>query len=114
MAISKRRKPRKDIRDQTIVITGATSGIGLATALLASERGARLVVASRNEPELKNLVEEIHRRGGEATYRVADVSNLDDVRGIAETAVRDFGGIDIWINNAGTSIFGRLMETPLE
>src|SRR5206468_3596858 len=66
-------KPKK-LRDQTIVITGASSGIGLATARLAARRGARVVLTSRNEQDLRRAVDEIESQGGRATYVVADVA----------------------------------------
>ncbi|HEX2092139.1 MAG TPA: SDR family oxidoreductase [Longimicrobiaceae bacterium] len=86
--------------------------MGLATARLAARRGARVVLSARSRDDLKRAVREIRARGGEATYVVADVGDPDQVRKIAETAVREFGGIDTWINNAGVSIYGRLVETP--
>ena len=104
----------KPIREQVIVITGATSGIGLATARLAAKRGARVVLAARGKKDLKRVAREIEKKGGEAAYVVADVAERDDVERIARTAERAFGGFDTWINNAGVSIYGRIEETPLE
>src|SRR5438270_6976575 len=104
----------KKLEDQVVVITGASSGIGLVTARKAAERGAKLVVAARAEDSLRRLVEEINSRGGEAVYVVADVGREEDVRRIAETAAGRFGGFDTWVNNAGVSIYGRLSDTPVE
>lgn len=104
----------KPVHDQIIVITGATTGIGLATARLAADCGARLVVAARHENALIQLVEELRQRGAEAVYAVADVGDAKQVRGIAETAFEHFGGFDTWINNAGVSIFGHLLDVPEE
>src|ERR1051325_5205012 len=104
----------KKLCEQVLVITGASSGIGLVTAREAARRGAKLVVAARSEEALGRLVEEINSRGGEAVYVVADVGRQDDVRRIAEVAVERFGRIDTWVNNAGVSIYGRIMETPFE
>lgn len=100
----------KDISDQVIVITGATSGIGLCTALLAAERGAKLVLAARSEDVLDSIVEEIDQLNGEATYVVADVGSREQVDAIAEAAIDTYGRIDTWINDAGVSIYGRLDE----
>ena len=104
----------KKLEDQVVVITGASSGIGLVTARKAAARGARLVVAARAEDALRRLTEEINSKGGEAVYVVADVGREEDVRRIAETAEGRFGGFDTWVNNAGVSIYGRLLETPVE
>ena len=79
---------------QTVVITGATSGIGLVTARKAAAKGARLVLVSRSEEALRNLAEEINEAGGQATYAVADVSNEDEVRRVATIARERFGGFD--------------------
>jgi short-subunit dehydrogenase len=97
-----------------IVITGASSGIGLATARMAAKSGARMVVAARTEDALKQLESEIRAQGGEAAYVVADVTKEDDVRTIAATAEKRFGRIDTWINNAGGSVYGRIMDVPIE
>lgn len=104
----------KKLSEQVFVITGASSGIGLVTAREAARRGAKLVVAARAEEALRRLVEEISSRGGEAVYVVGDVGRQDDVRRIAETALERFGRIDTWVNNAGVSIYGRIMDTPFE
>jgi short-subunit dehydrogenase len=104
----------KKLNEQVVVITGASSGIGLVTARMAAERGARLVVAARSRGALRQLVSEIKGAGGEAAYVVADVANEDDVRRIAETALQHFGGFDTWINNAGVSIYGKMMEIKVK
>src|SRR5678815_3289419 len=103
----------KPVEVQVIVITGATSGIGLVTARRAARRGARLVLASRSEEALKNLVEEIRDGYGDATYVVADVGDESDVQKIATTAKERFGGFDTWVNNAGVSIYGKFEEVPV-
>ena len=104
----------KKLEDQTIVLTGATSGIGLTTARKAAERGARLVLAARSEDDLRRLTDEITGNGGEAVWVAADVSNQDDVRAIAERAKEAYGGFDTWVNNAAAALYGRLDETPVE
>jgi short-subunit dehydrogenase len=103
----------KKISEQVIVITGATSGVGLVTARQAAQRGARLVIAARNEDALKQLAAEFVRKGTEVAYVVADVGEEAQVRAIAHAAVTRFGGFDTWINNAGVSIFGRVEDVPL-
>jgi short-subunit dehydrogenase len=102
------------LNEQIIVITGASSGIGLTTARMAAERGARLVLVSRNEQALRQLTDEINASGGEAVYVVADVAKPEDVKKISEKAVERFGGFDTWVNNAGVSIYGRLLDVSDE
>src|SRR4051812_34731216 len=108
------RIPLKQLRDQTVVITGASSGIGLVTARLAARRGARVVLNARNEATLKSIVAEIVEAGGKAVYVVGDVARIDDVRRIAEASIRSFGGFDTWVNNAGVSIYGCVLDQALE
>ena len=103
----------RKLRDQTIVITGASSGIGLATARMAASRGARVLLTSRNEHDLRRVTQEICARGGRAAFVVADVADPEAVENVARTAEREFGGIDTWVNNAGVSIYGKLTEVPL-
>ncbi len=104
----------KPINKQIIVITGASSGIGLATARLAARRGARLVLASRSGEVLTRLQEEIRQHGGHAVQVQADVGHEGDVERIAAVAEEEFGGFDTWINNAGVSIYGKLADVPIE
>ena len=104
----------KPLRDQVIVVTGASSGIGLATARAAAEAGARVVLAARNAEALEGIVRDITAHGGHAVAVPADVSRREDVDRIAETTVREFGGFDTWVNNAGTSIWGKLEEVSEE
>lgn len=109
------RAPRlRPLAHQTIVITGATSGIGLATTRMAARRRARLVVAARNEEALKVLVAELRSKGARAEYVVADVADPAQVDAIAARAVEAFGGFDSWVNNAGAFVYGTLEQVPLE
>lgn len=103
----------KKLAEQVIVLTGASSGIGLVTARKAAERGARLVLAARSGDELRELAEEIAGRGGDVAAVEADVSREEDVQRIADAAVERFGGFDTWVNNAGVTIFGRLEDVFL-
>lgn len=104
----------KRVGDQVIVITGASSGIGLATARMAARRGARLVLAARDGDALRQLVDEIRSRGREAVSVEADVGSESDVRRIGDEAVRAFGGFDTWVNNAGVSIYGRALDVSID
>jgi len=104
----------KPVEEQVIVITGASSGIGLATAKLAAERGASVVLSARNKRDLARAVEEIRQAGGTAKYVVADVADPDDVERLADEAVSAFGHIDTWVNKAAVANYGRLDEVHLE
>ena len=104
----------KELAHQTIVITGPTSGIGLVTARMAAKRGARLVLAARTAGALRELTDEIRAAGGRAEYVIADVSDREQVRDIANTAIEKFGGFDTWVNNAAVSIYGKFAEVSLE
>ncbi|WP_123539004.1 SDR family oxidoreductase [Halosimplex salinum] len=104
----------KPLEEQVMVITGASSGNGLATARMAADRGASLVLAARSEEALDELTHEIADNDGDAVYVVADVSERSDVEQIAAVAEETYGGFDTWVNNAGRFVFGRLDETPIE
>jgi len=104
----------KKISEQTIVITGATSGIGLTTARMAAEKGARVVLIARNEDALRRLSEEINANGGQAIYYAADVADENELREAATKTYAQFGAFDTWVNNAGGSVYGRIMEVPTD
>jgi NAD(P)-dependent dehydrogenase (short-subunit alcohol dehydrogenase family) len=104
----------KPLDRQIIVITGASSGIGLVTSKCAAARGARLVLAARNEPALKQVCEGILASGGDATYVMADVSKEGDVRQVAQAAMARYGGFDTWVNAAAVAIYGTLREVSAE
>src|SRR5215213_4831309 len=97
----------KPLSQQTIVITGATSGIGLTTARMAAERGAALMLVARSEDALRQLAKEIRDRGGRAEYQAADVADPAQVDVVAAKAIECFGGFDAWVNDAGNFICGR-------
>jgi short-subunit dehydrogenase len=100
----------KPIEEQVIVITGASSGIGLTTALMAASKGAKVVLAARSEQTLQDIASVIEEAGGEAIAVVADVAQRKDCQGIADAAIHRFGRIDTWINNAGVAIYGKLEQ----
>jgi NAD(P)-dependent dehydrogenase (short-subunit alcohol dehydrogenase family) len=98
----------KPLQEQVIVITGGSSGIGLATGIEAARRGARVVLAARHEEPLLAAWERLAAVGGDAITVIADVGRSADVQRIAATAVQYYGGFDTWVNNAGWSVFGAL------
>jgi short-subunit dehydrogenase len=97
-----------------MVITGATSGIGLTTARMAAEQGAKLVLAARSADALDQLASELRKQGSQVCTVAADVGEPADVERIGRAAMERFGRIDTWVNNAGISIYGRIEDIPLE
>ena len=104
----------KALEDQVVVLTGASSGIGLATARRLGERGAKLVLVSRNESALDDVAREIEAMDGhgEAFVVTADVGDRDAMRNVCNQTVERFGRIDTWINDAGVAIYGAATEVP--
>jgi short-subunit dehydrogenase len=98
----------KPVDQQVIVITGASSGIGLATARAAARKGAKLVLAARSAQTLDDLARDLSKRGTEAVAVGCDVSQRAQVERVAQAAVDRFGRIDTWVNNAGVGLYGRL------
>lgn len=98
----------KPVGEQVIVITGASSGIGLATAELAAEEGAKLVLAASTDDALDGFASRLSRHGAEAMAVDADVGDRADFEQIALAAIERFGRIDTWVNNAGVALPGRL------
>jgi NAD(P)-dependent dehydrogenase (short-subunit alcohol dehydrogenase family) len=103
----------KPLRDQVVVILGASSGIGRATALQCAARGAKVVVAARSEPGLASLVAEIEAAGGQATHVLCDVTDFDQVVRVADVAVERYGRIDTWVNAAAVGVYATFEETSL-
>jgi short-subunit dehydrogenase len=105
----------KPVGDQVIVITGASSGIGLATARMFASRGARgLVIAARNEEALQEIARELTARGTRTIAVAADTSRREDLERIAQRAIETFGGFDTWVNDAAVALYGTLEEIPIE
>ena len=106
----------KPLSEQVIVITGASSGIGLVTARMAADRGVRgLVLAARSDEALHQLEQQINAAGRTQAVAVAcDVGDESAVQWVAQVARERFGGFDTWVNNAGVSVYGRITEVSDE
>ena len=98
------KKDMKTLANKVIVITGASSGIGEAMAKVYAAQGAKVVLGARNVQKLQLLAGDIRARGGQAAYCGVDVTKPEECRELIETAVREFGGIDVLICNAGISM----------
>jgi NADP-dependent 3-hydroxy acid dehydrogenase YdfG len=89
------------IKDKVVIITGASSGIGEATAKLLASEGAKVVLGARREDKLKQIVDEIEKDGGQAVYQELDVTKPSDDDAIVRLATERFGGVDVIFLNAG-------------
>ncbi|GGA24502.1 SDR family oxidoreductase [Paenibacillus physcomitrellae] len=98
------------IKDKVILITGASSGIGEATAKLLAQYGGKVVLAARREERLQALTAEINQLGGEAVFHKADVTSSADMEKLAQFALQQYGRIDVLVNNAGIMPVSRLSE----
>jgi NAD(P)-dependent dehydrogenase (short-subunit alcohol dehydrogenase family) len=97
-----------------VAVVGASSGIGRETALKFAKQGAKVVVSARSESGLASLVDEIRGYGGEATYIVADVSNFEQVKAIADKTVEVYGRLDTWVHASATAVFATFDQTTPE
>jgi short-subunit dehydrogenase len=104
---------QKRTAGRTIVVTGASSGFGRGVALRLGEYGANVVLAARRTKELEEVAAQIKASGGQALVVTTDVSNSEDVRRLADEAVKAFGKIDVWINNAGVGSIGPFWDVPV-
>lgn len=103
-----------NIKGKVVVITGASSGIGKAIAIELAERGAKVVLGARRTEQLQKLVEEIKNKGGEAIFTQIDVKNKVDLTGLVQTAVEQYGKLDVIVNNAGVSQLSRIEELNVD
>ena len=103
----------RSLRDATVVIAGASSGVGSAAALTFARHGARLALAARRTALLDVLVQDCQALGARAIAMPTDVTSIEAVRHLAETATGQLGPIQVWINNAGVGAVGRYTETPM-
>jgi|TARA_R100000501_G_scaffold5804_1_gene12733 short-subunit dehydrogenase len=104
----------KPLSQQTMVVTGASSGIGLATALRAAEAGANLVLVARNEEALKDAAARVEAAGGRAAYIAVDIAEDGAAERIGTKAEEAFGGFDTWVNNAAAAVYARMADMTME
>jgi len=104
----------KPVEQQVVALMGASSGIGRETALRFARKGARVVVSARSDAGLHSLVEEIRREGGEATAMVADVSQFEQVKAVADRAVEQYGRLDTWVHLAAVLLVASFEQTTPE
>ncbi len=104
----------KPVNEQVVVLMGASSGIGREAALRFADRGAKMVVSARSEEGLRSLVEEIRADGGEATAVVADVTDFDQVKSVADTAAERYGRLDTWVHLAAVLLVAGFEDTDPE
>lgn len=105
---------KKNIAGKVVVVTGASSGVGLATAILFAKEGCRLVLASRGDKALKDAAEQCQSFATEVIYKSTDVGVAKEVEELVTFALEHFGRIDIWVNNAGVMASGKFEEIPME
>ena len=103
-----------DLHHRTIVITGASSGIGLVTALAFAREGANLVLAARRTEPLRRAARECGELGVRALAVPSDVTGAAQMHALAQAARDAFGGVDVWINNAGLSLWGPFADISAE
>src|ERR1700730_6830058 len=101
-AASDKTSRRTDMNTQVVLITGALTGIGRATAFGFAKEGARVVISGRREEEGKKLLAELRKLGAEAEFVPSDVRHEEDMRSLVDKTVERFGRLDVAVNNAGT------------
>ncbi|PQO42115.1 SDR family NAD(P)-dependent oxidoreductase [Blastopirellula marina] len=105
---------RRKIAGLRVLVTGTSSGIGRALAILLAAEGARLLLTARREDRLDELIEVIHAKGGEAVYVAGDIVDPAHRQRLLEKARHDFGGLDLLVNNAGIGAYGNFEEASPE
>jgi NAD(P)-dependent dehydrogenase (short-subunit alcohol dehydrogenase family) len=101
----------KNIKDKTVVITGATSGLGRATAIQLAQKGAFVVIVARSDTKANEVIKAIEKEGGKGQFIIADLSSMKDTKEAAERITKVVERLDVLINNAGAH-FPKYIETP--
>jgi len=104
----------KPLQNQVVVITGASSGIGLVTVRMAAQQGEKLVLAARNEEALHQLTDEICSKGGQAIYVIANVGKEEDVNRIAERAIAQFGSKEPKLEDQPDNLFEPIADNRIQ
>jgi len=104
----------KKLEGKVAIVTGSTSGMGRATAVLFAREGAKVVVTGRNEERAKAVVEQIKSEGNEAMYVIVDTSKVEDAKGLVDKTIEAYGTVDVLFNNAGTLSMSSLQNVSLE
>lgn len=101
-----------EVRDRVVIVTGASAGIGRATALLFGRKGAKVVVTARREEKLREVAAEIERSGGQSLVVPADIADESQVNALAERTINTFGTVDVLVNNAGYGMHSTITTVP--
>src|SRR5438270_2854886 len=104
----------QELKDKVVVITGASSGFGRGAAVQFASEGAKVVLGARRADLVEEVAAECRSVGAESIAVPTDVSRREDVERLAETALRSFGRIDVWVNDAGVGAIGAFERIPLE
>ncbi|MRN53161.1 SDR family oxidoreductase [Paenibacillus monticola] len=104
----------ENLKSKVVIITGASSGIGEATAKLLAQRGAKVVLAARREDRLQTLVKDIEAEGGKAVYIRTNVASFADMQKLVQFALEQYGRIDVLVNNAGVMPLSQLNELKVQ
>lgn len=104
----------QNIKGKVVAVTGASSGMGKAIAIELAKNGAKVILGARRTEQLEQLVEEIKSKGGEATFTKIDVKNKADLVQFVNTAVEQYGKLDVIVNNAGVSQLSRIDELDID
>src|SRR5829696_4439173 len=101
----------KPVGEQEVALMGASSGIGRETALRFARRGAKVVVSARGKEGLESLVEEIRAEGGEGIAVPAETAQFEQVKTVADRAVKEYGRLDTWVHLAAVGLFATFKQT---
>lgn len=104
----------KNLNESVTIITGASSGIGAATALLLAKAGSKVVLVARSHDKLEKIIDDIKKAGGSAEFFLADVTNLEQMRSMAQFTLEKYGKIDNLVNNAGLMLFSQWKDVAID